>query len=175
MAKTLQLKKRQAALFEEHRVWAEAIGRRLCSTHLPPCFEVDDLVQAALIGLTKACREYDAERGVPFCGFAHVYVQSECLMSVRRRAYESAKYEELSPAATAPDSKRPDVQAVAAIESQRIRAAILQLKPREREAIRRRFFDSVQLATLARQLRLKQFEAEELLAKSMEHLRELLS
>lgn len=174
MAKTLQLKKRQQFLFDSNRAWAEAIGRRLCSTHLPPCFEIDDLVQAALIGLAKACREYDEKRGVPFCGFAHVYVQSECLMSVRRRGYEAARYEELSPAAQAPESKRPDVQAVASVEAQRIRAAMEKLKPREREAIRAVFWDSMQLAALGRSLHMRQIEADALLATSLERLRELL-
>lgn len=174
MAKTLRLKKRQQALFDEHRAWAEAIGRRLCTAHLPPCFEVADLVQAALIGLTKACSLYDAGQGVPFCGFAHVYVQSECLMSVRRRGYEAAKYEELSPVATAPESDRPDVQASARVEADRVHAAMAKLSADERAAIRNTFWDSMQLAALARALHIRQIEADTLLAKSLTKLRVML-
>jgi len=175
VAKTLQLKKRQQALFDAHRAWAEAIGRRLCGAHLPPCFEVDDLVQAALVGLTKACREFDETRGVPFCGFAHTYVQCECLMSVRRRGYESAKYEELSLAAQAPAGDRPDVQAEAMVEARRVRDALAKLQPRERQAIRAVFWNSMQLAALGRSLHMRQIEADALLASSLEKLREMLA
>lgn len=171
MAKTLRLDRGQYALFETHRNWAEGFGRRLCGAHLPPCFEVADVVQAALIGLAKAARLFDAGRGVPFQAFAHPYVQGECFMLVRRRNYESARYEELPVTIEGPRAKQPDIQVEAHLANERLDKALAHLEPAELAAVRALFWEQVSLAVLAARLGMSTGEAARTRDRALERLR----
>lgn len=78
----------------EHGAWARGIARSMMRK-LPPSIDVEDMMQCALIGLWKAAERFDEEQGVPFQAWAHVFVQGECWMAVRRRSYTEATHAEL--------------------------------------------------------------------------------
>jgi RNA polymerase sigma factor (sigma-70 family) len=83
----------RSALFEEHLSWAAAIAKNV-HRKLPPSFDIDDLTQEAHIALWRRCQLYDPqnERGVPFQGYAYVYVRGACLMHCRRRNWREATH-----------------------------------------------------------------------------------
>lgn len=171
---TLKLSRRQMELFEAHLVWAEGVGRRLCTAHLPPCFEAADLIQAARVGLAKAAKKFDPTVGTPFMGFAHIYVQNECFMFVRRRGYESAKYEELPVAVEGPAAKRPDAQVEAELESAHIRQEMKGLAPEQRRVLDALFWEGVSLTCLARKLHRSAAEVARLRDEAFQMMRERL-
>ncbi len=72
------------ALFEENLDWATAIARNV-HRRVPPSFDLDDLIQEAHIALWKKSKLYDPGSGVPFRGFASLYVQGAVKMLLRRR------------------------------------------------------------------------------------------
>jgi RNA polymerase sigma factor (sigma-70 family) len=82
------------ALVEENTEWAHGIARKV-KRRLPPCFDIEELEQLALIGMWKAAKRYEQARGVPFQAFAIRWVTGEIHMNVRRRRYRDATMEEL--------------------------------------------------------------------------------
>lgn len=53
------------------------------SIRLPPYVAIEDLSQAALVGLYKAIVDFDPQRGVPFEGYAHPRVRGAVLDELR--------------------------------------------------------------------------------------------
>lgn len=51
-------------------------------------FDVDDLAGEALFGLTKAARDFDSDRGVPFVNFAARYIKNELSNACGRKSAE---------------------------------------------------------------------------------------
>jgi RNA polymerase sigma factor (sigma-70 family) len=145
----------QQTLFDANLRWAEGIGRST-KRKLPDSFSEDELVQAARIGLMKAVREFDAKRGVPFLGFAHVYVQSEPFMFARRREYTERTHGEIKH--DPPGGKRPDEQVMEAERDERIHAAVDTLSPLQREVITQQFWFSASLSALSERLHVSQGE-----------------
>jgi DNA-directed RNA polymerase specialized sigma24 family protein len=84
------------ALFTDNQEWAKAIARKIARA-LPPSFDSDDLEQEALIEHWKRTLEYEPERfpGVPYKGYAHIYVRAAVLMRCRRKYYTEATRDEL--------------------------------------------------------------------------------
>jgi len=54
------------------------------SARLPACVEVDDLIQAGMIGLLDAARSYDAEQGASFETYASIRIRGAMIDDVRR-------------------------------------------------------------------------------------------
>jgi len=52
-------------------------------------FDVDDLAGEALFGLTKAARDFDSVRGVPFVNFAAKYIKNELSYACNRKSAEN--------------------------------------------------------------------------------------
>jgi RNA polymerase sigma factor (sigma-70 family) len=86
----------------DHLKLPKQIAKKL-SRSLPPCFELDDLVQAGMLGLLEAASQYDPQRfpGVAFGAFARRRIQGEIKDSIgmttagtrrttRRRRWEEA-------------------------------------------------------------------------------------
>jgi RNA polymerase sigma factor (sigma-70 family) len=76
-------------LVNENLSWAWRIAEN-ASRKLPPSFDIDDLRQAAAIGVWTAAQKFDPSRGVPFQGYAAVYVKGAVAMSTRRRHWTAA-------------------------------------------------------------------------------------
>lgn len=53
-------------------------------TRLPPSVQVDDLIQAGMIGLLEAARHYDASQGASFETYAGIRIRGAMLDEVRR-------------------------------------------------------------------------------------------
>jgi RNA polymerase sigma-B factor len=70
------------ALVTEHLGLVRGIARRL-AVHGD---QVDDLVQEGMVGLLKAIRRYEPDRGVPFPAYARTVVEGEIRHHLRDRA-----------------------------------------------------------------------------------------
>jgi RNA polymerase sigma factor (sigma-70 family) len=79
-------------LFYEHMKWAEQIARKE-HRKLPPSFDVDDLIQEAVIELHRRCGMYDAAKNDSFRGYAHVAIVGAVRMKTRRRHWKNATSE----------------------------------------------------------------------------------
>jgi DNA-directed RNA polymerase specialized sigma24 family protein len=89
------------ALFEEHFEWAASVGQSV-GRNLPPSFDVQDLIQIALIQHWRCVENYDATPGhgytcgVPYRLYAYQAIKGAVLMSCRRKNYREATHEELN-------------------------------------------------------------------------------
>lgn len=81
---TAQGKIRQRDLLEEYLPLVRRQALNL-QTRLPPCVELDDLIQAGTIGLLDALSRYDAAQGASFATFASQRVRGAMLDELRSR------------------------------------------------------------------------------------------
>lgn len=70
----------------EHLGLVKRIALHL-KVRVPQYIEVDELVQAGMIGLMEAARSYDPAKGVTFENFAHIRVRGAMIDEVRRMSY----------------------------------------------------------------------------------------
>ncbi|QBG47384.1 FliA/WhiG family RNA polymerase sigma factor [Verrucomicrobia bacterium S94] len=70
------------ALIEAYMPLAHRVLERI-SIRLPSHVAVDDLLQAALVGLYKAVLDFDSDRGVPFEGYAYPRIRGAVLDELR--------------------------------------------------------------------------------------------
>ena len=54
------------------------------AARLPASVEVDDLIQAGMIGLIEASRSYDAEQGASFETYASIRIRGAMIDEIRR-------------------------------------------------------------------------------------------
>ena len=73
----------QATLVEQHASLVKRIAYHLMS-RLPSCVQVDDLIQAGMIGLLEASRNYDATQGASFETYAGIRIRGAMLDEIRR-------------------------------------------------------------------------------------------
>ena len=71
------------ALVEQHAPLVKRIAHHLLA-RLPSCVLVEDLVQAGLIGLLEAARNYDASKGASFETYAGIRIRGSMIDDVRR-------------------------------------------------------------------------------------------
>ena len=148
-------------LVNENLSWA---WRRAAaaSKRLPPSFDIDDLRQEAVLGLWRAAQKFDATRGVPFQGFAAVYVNGAITMSVRRRNWTAATCEGLDHMPVLVDERPSVEQELLEREEKRnrsgrrdrrrrewLRDRLRLLPPAQRYLVRRVYIDGVDLRELA--------------------------
>jgi len=67
----------------EHADLVRRIAHQLVA-RLPACVEVDDLIQAGMIGLIEAARSYDAEQGAAFATYASIRIRGAMIDEIRR-------------------------------------------------------------------------------------------
>lgn len=72
-----------AALVEEHAALVKRIAHHLAA-RLPASVDTNDLVQAGMIGLLEASRQFDADRGASFVTFASIRIRGAMLDEIRR-------------------------------------------------------------------------------------------
>ena len=70
-------------LVVEHAPLVKRIAYHLIS-RLPSCVQVDDLIQAGMLGLLEAVRHYDASQGASFETYAGIRVRGAMLDELRR-------------------------------------------------------------------------------------------
>ena len=70
----------------EHLGLVKRIALHL-KVRVPSYVEVDELVQAGMLGLMEAAKSYDPSKGVSFENFAHIRVRGAMIDEVRRMSY----------------------------------------------------------------------------------------
>lgn len=70
-------------LVSEHAPLVRRIAHHLAS-RLPECVQIEDLLQAGMVGLLDAARRYDASHGAAFSTYAEVRVRGAMLDELRR-------------------------------------------------------------------------------------------
>ena len=71
------------ALVQQHAPLVKRIAYHLMS-RLPPSVQMDDLVQAGMIGLLEAARNYDATQGASFETYAGIRIRGSMLDEIRK-------------------------------------------------------------------------------------------
>jgi len=71
------------ALVKTHAVLVKRIAHHLLG-RLPQSVQLDDLIQAGMIGLLEAARHYDASKGASFETYAGIRIRGHMLDEVRR-------------------------------------------------------------------------------------------
>lgn len=77
------VRQHQDAVVTEHMQLVRRIALHL-SARLPVAVQVDDLVQAGMVGLLEAARKYDAGKGANFTTFASHRIRGAMLDEIRR-------------------------------------------------------------------------------------------
>lgn len=73
----------QTALVEEHAGLVKRIAYHLIA-RLPHTVEVDDLIQAGMLGLLDAAQQYNADQGASFETYAGIRIRGAMLDEIRR-------------------------------------------------------------------------------------------
>lgn len=71
------------ALVQQHALLVKRIAYHLIQ-RLPPNVQVDDLIQAGMLGLLEAARQYDSSQGASFETYAGIRIRGAMLDEVRR-------------------------------------------------------------------------------------------
>lgn len=70
-------------VFEQYSTLVKRIAHHLVS-RLPPSVQVDDLIQAGMIGLLEAHQNYDASKGASFETYAGIRIRGSMLDDIRK-------------------------------------------------------------------------------------------
>ena len=73
----------QETLVETHALLVKRIAHHLLA-RLPRSIQLDDLVQAGMLGLLEAVKQYDATKGASFETYAGIRIRGHMLDEVRR-------------------------------------------------------------------------------------------
>jgi len=76
-------KQHDDSVVEQHAPLVKRIAYHLVS-RLPPCVQPDDLIQAGMIGLLEAARNYDPSQGASFETYAGIRIRGAMLDEIRR-------------------------------------------------------------------------------------------
>lgn len=123
------------------------IARRV-RANLPPGFDLEDLVQAGVVGLICAVRTYDPKRG-PFSFWARLKIRAAIIEAVRGEAFHHACNERtLPPELPAPAAEDPPAEDDLTPEI--VRAATMVLNRRQRRLIQLVYGDGRSLRSVGR-------------------------
>ena len=73
----------------QHADLVRRIAHHLAA-RLPASVEIDDLIQAGMIGLLEASRSYDAEQGASFETYASIRIRGSMIDEIRRGAPDAS-------------------------------------------------------------------------------------
>lgn len=82
-AQRAQVRAEEHALVTRHAALVKRIAYHLMS-RLPPSVQVDDLIQAGMIGLLEASKNYDASQGASFETYAGIRIRGSMLDEIRK-------------------------------------------------------------------------------------------
>jgi|LauGreDrversion4_2_1035121.scaffolds.fasta_scaffold48684_4 RNA polymerase sigma factor for flagellar operon FliA len=71
-------------LIEQHIPLVKHLARHFCS-RLPPVVQLDDLIQAGMVGLIEAANHYQGEKGAAFATYASIRIKGSILDEIRRQ------------------------------------------------------------------------------------------
>ena len=80
---TIQGKLEQADVVKSHAPLVRRIALQLAAK-LPASVQIDDLIQAGMIGLLEASRSYDADQGASFETYASIRIRGSMIDEIRR-------------------------------------------------------------------------------------------
>lgn len=104
--------------------------------------DVDDLAQVGMIGLMKAARGYDPERGA-FSTYATYWIRASIARAAEKLLKHAGLYslDALERDETPDDAEGPDDELISAEQSAKVWAAVDRLDAKDREVIRARYWD----------------------------------
>lgn len=73
----------EAALLQQHAELVKRIAYHLAA-RLPPSVDIDDLIQAGMVGLIEAARHYNGDRGASFETYAGIRIRGAMVDELRR-------------------------------------------------------------------------------------------
>lgn len=141
----------------DHLNWSHEVARR-AHRSLPPSVDLEDLQQVASMALMRCAAMYDErpqagyKQGTPFRLFAWRKVYYSCLMAYRGRHYRDVTHEELTEIPSG-DTERAAVRSTAL---QALADAVLQLPPIHAAVISLRYFHSLTVVEVARELQISE-------------------
>ncbi len=173
----------RAFLIERNRLVEENLDlvrqiAKFVMKSLPPCFELDDLVQAGNIGLMDAATKYDPSRGVPFRVYASQRVRGEIKESCRRKRYRDNTHEELTQehAESAEDTRLASLDA--GVKAKQLRRRIAQaldgMPNADRQVIEIYFLRGGKLAGVGKAFGVRQSRSSQLLQRAKSEMRRAL-
>lgn len=138
---------RRNRLVEAHTHLVPPIAKAIVQK-LPPSFEVDDLIQAGMIGLMDAAAKYapHAHNRTPFDAYARHRIRGAIEDSIRRRNYTDATGLELE-AAPEPTYSDPVQEFIdRARRARAVHSSLEDLAPRQRRVIELHYVRELKLA-----------------------------
>jgi RNA polymerase sigma factor for flagellar operon FliA len=71
-------------LIQAHIPMVKHLARHFCC-RLPPMVQLDDLIQAGMLGLIEAAKHYQGEKGAQFATYASIRIRGSILDEIRRQ------------------------------------------------------------------------------------------
>ena len=84
-------KQTQEAFVKSHALLVKRIAYHLLG-RLPQNIAIDDLIQAGMLGLLEAAKNYDSSKGASFETYAGIRIRGHMLDEVRRNDWVPARY-----------------------------------------------------------------------------------
>lgn len=165
-----------AELLEPYRPLLHHLARRLRLPGVP--MPEEELVQAGYVGLMRAARRFDADRGVRFITYAAAWALGE-MRAALRAAFEAPEMRAVSMDALSPEGGRAlgDMLPGDGIseEAVELRLAIARLDAQQRQVIAMRYFEDRTQAEAARLMGSSQAQISRVERRALDRLRALLS
>lgn len=114
-----------------HLALVPPIARRV-KAKLPDGFDLEDLVQAGMVGLLKAARSYDPAR-CPFSFWARLKIRAEIIQAIRGEAFRYACSERALPEDLA--ASKPEEPEEPGEEAEVLAAALMVLSEEQRAIV----------------------------------------
>lgn len=171
---------RRDDLIQAHLGLVEQIARQV-GAHLPPSFDLDDLVGVGNEALTRAAVRYRPSQhgSAPFSAYARLVVRGAMLDSVRGKRYRENTTEPLPVDRVERIPPARELAADVAIDSARLRrrveAAIELLPPQQRSVLSLYYGPSEpSLAEVGRRMGISRSRAQQVHSAAVDRMRELL-
>lgn len=81
---SIEIQSKSDELIQKHIGMVKQLARHLMS-RLPPTVQLDDLIQAGMIGLIEASHHYQGEKGAAFATYATIRIKGSMLDEIRRQ------------------------------------------------------------------------------------------
>jgi RNA polymerase sigma factor (sigma-70 family) len=170
-----RVREKRDELVDAYTPMVRRVAERL-KTFLPPCFELDDLIQTGLMALLRAAPRYRPQDhgGAPFGPYARKVARGAMLDSIRGRHYRDATA--LPIGAGIDVAERPSIDEAIdrRRELARVDDAIEYLEPRRRSIIRAWYREGATLETASAEVGLSKSHTHELAHDALARLRLIL-
>jgi RNA polymerase sigma factor (sigma-70 family) len=143
-------------LILDHMPLVARIARKI-ARGLPPCYDLDDLIQWGMVGLLQAAEKFD-ERAfsrprfttrIPFGAFARKRIRGEILEQCRKRKWKEETRPQANLSILRSTVLNPELTAGQATEDRLIRRAIEMLPVREALVIKLHYYGDTPIKLIA--------------------------